>query len=49
MNKKDRLVYVLFIVFCVAGIMLVCINAEHFNEKKEYLHNQPQSKLDNSN
>nr|DAE03699.1 MAG TPA: hypothetical protein [Siphoviridae sp. ctMYJ33] len=40
MNKKDRLVYVLFIVFCVAGIMLVCINAEHFNEKKE-LSTQP--------
>lgn len=35
MSKKDRLVYVLFIVFCVAGFIAMCINAEHFNEKKE--------------
>lgn len=48
MSKKDRLVYVLFIVFCVAGFIAVCINADHFNEKKNYLHNQPRSKVDNS-
>lgn len=35
MSKKDRLVYVLFIVFCVAGFIGLCINAEQFNEKKE--------------
>lgn len=40
MSKKDRLVYVLFIVFCVAGFIAMCINAEHFNEKKE-LSTQP--------
>ena len=40
MSKKDRLVYVLFIVFCVAGFIGLCINAEHFNEKKE-LSTQP--------
>ena len=35
MSKKDRLAYVLFIVFCVAGFIGLCINAEYFNEKKE--------------
>lgn len=40
MSKKDRLVYVLFIVFCVAGFIGLCINTEHFNEKKE-LSTQP--------
>ena len=40
MSKKDRLVYVLFIVFCVAGFIGLCINTEHFKEKKE-LSTQP--------
>lgn len=40
MSKKDKLVYVLFIAFCVAGIMLVCINVEHYDTKKE-LSTQP--------
>lgn len=40
MSKKDRLVYVLFIVFCIAGFIGLCINAEQFNEKKE-LSTQP--------
>lgn len=40
MSKKDRLVYVLFIVFCVAGFIGLCINAEHYDAKKE-LSTQP--------
>lgn len=41
MSKKDRLVYVLFIVFCVAGFIGLCINAEQFNAKKELSTQQP--------
>ena len=40
MSKKDRLVYVLFIVFCVAGFIGLCINAERHDAKKE-LSTQP--------
>lgn len=40
MNKKDRLVYVLFIVFCIVGFIGLCINAEHYDAKKE-LSTQP--------
>lgn len=35
MSKKDKLVYVLFIVFCVAGFIALCINAENIDAKKE--------------
>ena len=33
--KKETIGYLLFIVICVFGFVAVCINAEHFNEKKE--------------
>ena len=38
--KKDNIGYLLFVVICVFGFIAVCINAEHFNEKKE-LSTQP--------
>ena len=38
--KKDNIGYLLFIVICLFGFIAVCINAEHFNEKKE-LSTQP--------
>lgn len=38
--KKENIGYLLFIVICVFGFVTVCINAEHFNEKKE-LSTQP--------
>lgn len=40
MSKKDKLVCILFIVFCVAGFIAMCINAEHYDAKKE-LSTQP--------
>lgn len=34
--KKDEIIgYGLLIVICVFGFIAMCINAEHFNEKKE--------------
>lgn len=39
--KKDEIIgYGLLIVICVFGFVAMCINAEHFNEKKE-LSTQP--------
>lgn len=38
--KKDNIGYLLFGVICVFGFIAMCINAEHFNEKKE-LSTQP--------
>lgn len=38
--KKENIGYLLFIVICVFGFIGLCINAEHFNEKKE-LSTQP--------
>ena len=38
--KKEIIGYGLLIVICVFGFIAVCINAEHFNEKKE-LSTQP--------
>lgn len=39
--KKENIGYLLFIVICVFGFVAVCINAEHFNAKKELSTQQP--------
>lgn len=38
--KKENIGYLLFIVICVFGFVAVCINAKHYDAKKE-LSTQP--------
>lgn len=33
--KKDRIVYFILFAICISFFIGMCINAEHFNEKKE--------------